>query len=73
MPASTLIEDDRVLLKDLRVLTVVRVVPSDEGLDIRYYELAAKQDGVLPVPATQMVKLLCAGKCYLSRQLDDLL
>lgn len=73
-----LIEDDRVLLKDLRVLTVLRIERGVGNITVHYYELATKERGTLEVPANQKVKLLCpyatgAGRCYLNRELDELL
>lgn len=71
--ASRLTEDCRILLKDLRVLTVTRVERGVGWLTIHYYELAAKERGSLEVSGAQQVKILCDGRCPISRELDHIL
>lgn len=68
-------EDDRILLKDLRIFTV-RARPQHTGEDlmtIKYHELATKTYDELVVPADQRVKVLCEGWCKIDQELDALL
>lgn len=70
---SLLIEDDRILLKNLRILEITQTVPLPDGrFTLKYWEHAAKDRGTLDVPQGQIVKLLCpyatgAGRCALNR------
>lgn len=67
--ASTLKEDDRILLRDLRVLTVLRV----NGNNVRYHELATDLRGELLLDPTQKVKVLCEGRCSIDQAIADLI
>lgn len=71
--ADRLIEDTRILLKNLRVLEVTRVVPTGDTLTVHYWEHAAKDRGSLEVLPHQPVKILCEGRCPVSRDLDRIL
>lgn len=73
--AQDLHEDDRILLKDLRIFTV-QGKPRNSGVDevtIRYYELATQTYGELVVAAEQHVKVICEGWCKIDQELDVLL
>ena len=75
VPADTLVEDDRILLRDLRVLTIVGSVQHEDlgQVTFKHFNLASGDRGSLTVPARQNVKLLCEGRCFISRELDMLL
>lgn len=73
VPADTLVREDRILLKDLRVLEITDVQVDDDGITLQHYQLAAQERGTLTVPRNQRVKLLCGGRCYITRELDSLL
>lgn len=73
--AEHLKEDDRILLKDLRILTV-RGRPQNTGEDqvtVRYHELATKSTGEMVVATDQRVKVICEGWCIIDQELDKLL
>jgi hypothetical protein len=73
--ADDLKEDNRILLKDLRVLTV-RARPQNTGVDevtIRYYELATKSYDELVVACDQKVKVLCPDRCPICIAVDELI
>lgn len=73
--AEDLREDDRILLKDLRIFTV-RGRPQHTGEDlvtIKYYQLATKTYDEMVVAADQRVKVLCEGWCKIDQELDLIL
>lgn len=75
MRADLLREDNRILLKDLRILTV-QGFPQNTGEDkvtVKYYELATKTYGEMEVAADQRVKIICEGWCKIDQELDALL
>lgn len=72
--ADDLREDDRILLKDLRILTVRgRPKPADGSVTIRYYQLATKEYDELVVAPDQKVNVLCPDRCPICIDMDDLI
>jgi hypothetical protein len=73
--AEDLREDDRILLKDLRVFTV-QARPQNTAMDevtVKYYELATQNRGDLVVAADQPVKVLCPDRCPICIAVDELI
>lgn len=71
--AHTLKEDDRILLKDLRILTVTALVKQTDGHTIRYYDLARAENGSLAVVKGQMVRLLVEGGAAIDNNLVNII
>lgn len=72
--ADDLIEDDRILLKDLRILTVrARPRPENQMVTIKYHELATKTYDELVVAPDQRVKVLCRNRCHICLAMDELI
>lgn len=73
-PVTSLVEGSRVLLKDLRILTLtVPPIVSDEGVTIRWRQIATDETGSLTVPPDQKVKVLCPGWCDIDSALEEIL
>lgn len=73
--AEDLKQDDRILLKDLRVLTV-NARPNhtaEDQVTIKYYELATKTYDALVVASDQKVKVLCPDRCPICIAVDELI
>lgn len=74
VPANTLVEDDRILLRDLRVLLVAGTPRVDDGqVTFKHFNLASGDRGSMTVAGRQTVKIICGGRCFISRELDGLL
>lgn len=72
--AIELREGDRVLLKDLRILTVSsRPVLAEGTLTIKYENIATNERGVLEVAPSQKVRLICPGYCHIERDMEQIL
>lgn len=74
--AYRLVEGDRILLKDLRVLNVKAVRPGAEPnhLRILWYQEASKTNGELDVPRRQLLKIICGERgCSVGREAAELI
>lgn len=76
--AYRLVQDDRILLKDLRVLNVA--APLSEGsqkgyVRIRWFQTAGNNRGELDVPASQLLKIICGSErgCSVGREVAELI
>lgn len=70
-----LVQGDRILLKDLRVLEVTQVVPQQDGFTVRYYELATKESGSLALVKGQFLKIICGSVrgCSVGQEVAELI
>jgi len=70
--ARDLKRDDRILLKDLRVLVVTRVAHGSPTV-FDYRNDAARDTGRMETDPLQKLKVLCEGWCPIEEELADLL
>lgn len=73
--AETLREGDRLLLKDLRVLTVSSkpVVWAGGKIHVKFDDFAQKDRGSFDLEPDQKVRVICSGWCAIDQALADLL
>ena len=73
--AGRLVEGDRILLKDLRVLTVERTRVERDSITVYYREISAKETGSLDLDIDRTITTICKslGWCRIDQELDTLI
>lgn len=71
--ADMLQEEDRILLKDLRVLTVRSIIKDDVAISVRHHELATDTRDVMVLAHDRELKILCEGRCPIDLAIADLI
>lgn len=67
-------DEDRILLKDLRILQVNGKPNVTQGnVNIRWYQVASGERGALEVPVGSPVKIVCHNSCHIDKELESLL